>query len=100
MSHQAPNPLLKTALELRAAGSLFLRDVAQGVLLFSHNTLALVGLAVLAVAFVFGSQADLRMRRSLPPWAGCTRGMKPALRLKATCCRSPPSRTPSPAPRC
>ncbi|MFO1226180.1 transglycosylase SLT domain-containing protein [Roseateles sp.] len=63
MSHtKHQTPLLKTALELRAAGSLFLRDVAQGVLLFSHNTLALVGLAVLAVAFVFGSQADLRMR--------------------------------------
>lgn len=63
MSHtNTRSQLLRTAREIRSAGALFLRDVAQGVLLFSHNTLALVGLAVLAVALVFGSQADLRVR--------------------------------------
>jgi Transglycosylase SLT domain len=63
MSHTKPqSPLLRAAREIRAAGGLFLRDVSQGVLLFSHNTLALVGLAVLAVAFIFGSQSDLRVQ--------------------------------------
>lgn len=44
----------------RAATSLFFKDISQGLLVVSHNTLALVGLAVVAVLMTFFSQADLR----------------------------------------
>ena len=45
-----------------AAVSLFARDIGQGLLVVSHNTLALVGFAVVAIAFTFASQVDLRQR--------------------------------------
>lgn len=40
----------------------FARDVGTGLLELSHNTLALVGLAVVAVLIFMGGQADLRDR--------------------------------------
>lgn len=43
-----------------AAISLFIRDIGNGVLVVSHNTLALLGLAVLTIALVFGIKTDLR----------------------------------------
>jgi hypothetical protein len=39
---------------------LFVKDIGQGLLVVSHNTLALLGLAVVAVLLMFSSQADLR----------------------------------------
>lgn len=42
--------------------SLFVKDIGHGLLVVSHNTLALLGLAVLAVMLVFGSQPALRHR--------------------------------------
>lgn len=44
------------------AVSLFVKDIGHGLLVVSHNTLALLGLAVLAVLLVFGSQPGLRHR--------------------------------------
>ncbi|MDP1153804.1 hypothetical protein, partial [Klebsiella pneumoniae] len=38
------------------------RDIGHGLLVTSHNTLALVGLAVVAVLLVFSSQPGLRER--------------------------------------
>ncbi len=43
-----------------AAASLFVKDIGQGLLVVSHNTLALVGLAVVSVLLMFSSQAELR----------------------------------------
>ncbi|MFN5049065.1 transglycosylase SLT domain-containing protein [Roseateles sp.] len=43
-----------------AAATLFVKDIGQGLLVVSHNTLALLGLAVVAVLLMFSSQADLR----------------------------------------
>jgi soluble lytic murein transglycosylase-like protein len=40
--------------------AVFLRDVGQGLLEVSHNTLALVGLAVVAVLVFAGGRADVR----------------------------------------
>jgi hypothetical protein len=40
--------------------AVFLRDVGQGLLEVSHNTLALVGLAVVAVLVFAGGRADIR----------------------------------------
>jgi hypothetical protein len=54
---------------LRRAGSasarslsVFARDVARGLMEVSHNTLALVGLAALAVGVIAASQADVRQQ--------------------------------------
>lgn len=44
----------------QAASSLFVKDIGQGLLVVSHNTLALLGLAVVAALTMFVSQADLR----------------------------------------
>jgi hypothetical protein len=41
---------------------LFVKDIGQGLLVVSHNTLALVGFAVVAVGLIFASQADLRQQ--------------------------------------
>ncbi|MBV8502866.1 MAG: lytic transglycosylase domain-containing protein [Paucibacter sp.] len=43
-----------------AAATVFVKDIGQGLLVVSHNTLALVGLAVVSLALTFGSQAELR----------------------------------------
>ncbi|MDM4765113.1 lytic transglycosylase domain-containing protein [Pelomonas sp. SE-A7] len=43
-----------------AALSLFFKDIGQGLLVVSHNTLALVGLAVVTVLLTVFSQAELR----------------------------------------
>lgn len=40
----------------------FMRDVGMGALALGHNTLALVGLTVVAVALFAGGRADLRQR--------------------------------------
>ena len=45
---------------VRASASLFIQDIGNGLLVVSHNTLALVGLAVVSVLLVFTSQAGLR----------------------------------------
>lgn len=52
--------LLSLARSTGAATSLFIKDIGQGLLVVSHNTLALVGLAVVAVLLMFLGQADLR----------------------------------------
>ena len=45
---------------LRASVAVFLRDVISGLLQVSHNTLALLGLTVVAVLAFAGGHADLR----------------------------------------
>ena len=52
--------LISLARHTRGAASLFVKDIGNGLLVVSHNTLALVGLAVVAVLLVFSSQAGLR----------------------------------------
>lgn len=44
------------------ASSLFVKDIAQGLLVVSHNTLAVLGLGVVALAMTFSSQHELRHR--------------------------------------
>ncbi len=45
---------------LAAALSIVVKDVGQGLLLISHNTLALLGLVLVCLLVVFGSQPGLR----------------------------------------
>ena len=52
--------VLSLARNTSAATSLFVKDIGQGLLVVSHNTLALVGLAVVAVMMMFLSQDNLR----------------------------------------
>ena len=52
--------LLSLGRHARIATEVFLKDIGQGLLVVSHNTLALLGLAVVAVLATFASQADLR----------------------------------------
>jgi hypothetical protein len=52
--------LITLARHARDAAALFVRDIGNGLLVVSHNTLALVGLAVVAVLLVFTSQAGVR----------------------------------------
>ncbi|MGQ3050738.1 MAG: transglycosylase SLT domain-containing protein [Roseateles sp.] len=52
--------LMSLARHTRLSVLLFVRDIGNGLLVVSHNTLALVGLAVMAVLLVFSSQAGLR----------------------------------------
>ena len=52
--------LITLACHTRDSGSLFVKDIGNGLLVVSHNTLALVGLAVVSVMLVFTSQAGLR----------------------------------------
>jgi Transglycosylase SLT domain len=54
--------LITLARHARASASLFVRDIGNGLLVVSHNTLALVGLAVVSVLLVFTSQSGLRQR--------------------------------------
>lgn len=56
----ARHDLLSLARGTRATLSLFVKDIGQGLLVVSHNSLALLGLAVVALGLVFVSQADLR----------------------------------------
>ncbi|WP_077036046.1 lytic transglycosylase domain-containing protein [Pelomonas sp. KK5] len=51
---------LSLARQSGAATSLFVKDIGQGLLVVSHNTLALLGLAVVAVMLTFVSQPELR----------------------------------------
>jgi hypothetical protein len=60
---------MNASLMLRRAGShaarslsVFVRDVGRGMLEVSHNTLALVGLAALAVGIFAASRADVRQQ--------------------------------------
>ncbi|KQW43596.1 MULTISPECIES: lytic transglycosylase domain-containing protein [unclassified Roseateles] len=52
--------LMSLARHTHLSVSLFVKDIGNGLLVVSHNTLALVGLAVVAVLLVFSSQAGLR----------------------------------------
>ena len=52
--------LIALARHTRESASLFVQDIGNGMLVVSHNTLALVGLAVVSVLLVFTSQAGLR----------------------------------------
>ncbi|MDG0857307.1 lytic transglycosylase domain-containing protein [Roseateles puraquae] len=52
--------LISLARHTREAASLFVKDIGNGLLVVSHNTLALVGLAVVSVLLVFTSQTGLR----------------------------------------
>ena len=52
--------LFTLARHVRQSASLFIQDIGNGLLVVSHNTLALVGLAVVSVLLVFTSQAGLR----------------------------------------
>ena len=52
--------LISLARHTRDSASLFVKDIGNGLLVVSHNTLALVGLAVVSVLLVFTSQAGLR----------------------------------------
>jgi len=52
--------LISLARHTRDSASLFVKDIGNGLLVVSHNTLALVGLAVVSVLLVFMSQAGLR----------------------------------------
>lgn len=54
--------LITFAVLVRDSASLFIKDIGNGLLVVSHNTLALVGLAVVSVLLVFTSQAGLRER--------------------------------------
>ncbi len=54
--------LIALAGHTRNAASLFVKDIGNGLLVVSHNTLALLGLAVVAVLLVFTSQAGLRQQ--------------------------------------
>jgi len=58
----ARRDLLSLTRSTGAAASLFVKDIGQGLLVVSHNTLALVGLAVVAVILTFASQAELRQQ--------------------------------------
>jgi soluble lytic murein transglycosylase-like protein len=54
--------VLRGLREVRASTAVFLRDVGHGMLEVSHNTLALLGLAVVAAALFVGSRPDLRQQ--------------------------------------
>ncbi|MFG6469016.1 transglycosylase SLT domain-containing protein [Roseateles sp. BYS87W] len=54
--------IIDLATQARACASLFVKDIGNGLLVVSHNTLALVGLTVVSVLLVFFSQAGLRDR--------------------------------------
>lgn len=56
----ARREVISLARSATEAASLFVKDIGHGLLVVSHNTLALVGLAVVAVLLMFSSQADLR----------------------------------------
>jgi hypothetical protein len=59
-SEQAFGALRQTGRSFVQAGSVFLRDVGHGLLEVSHNTLALLGLMMVAVLLFVSSRADLR----------------------------------------
>ena len=54
--------IISLARQARECASLFVKDIGNGLLVVSHNTLALVGLAVVSVLLVFSSQAGLRAK--------------------------------------
>lgn len=54
--------LFSLARNARDSASVFVQDIGNGLLVVSHNTLALVGLAVVSVLLVFTSQDGLRDR--------------------------------------
>jgi len=58
----ARSKLVSIGRDIAAAASLFIKDIGHGLLVVSHNTLALLGLAVVAVLMVFFSQDSLRHR--------------------------------------
>ena len=52
--------MLSIARSVRGSVAVFLRDVGNGLLEVSHNTLALLGLAVVAAVLFAGGRADMR----------------------------------------
>ncbi|WP_397534838.1 transglycosylase SLT domain-containing protein [Roseateles sp.] len=58
----ARRELIALAHHIGAAISLFVKDIGHGLLVVSHNTLALLGLVVLALGLIFISQAEMRHR--------------------------------------
>ncbi|MFG6455900.1 transglycosylase SLT domain-containing protein [Roseateles sp. BYS96W] len=52
--------IISLARHTRDSASLFVQDIGNGLLVVSHNTLALVGLAVVSVLLIFVSQSGLR----------------------------------------
>lgn len=54
--------IMTLARNLRSAATLFVRDIGNGLLVVSHNTLALVGLTVVCLLMVFMSQHGLRQK--------------------------------------
>ena len=52
--------LQQAAVSVARGGQVFLRDVGHGLLEVSHNTFALVGFALVALAVFMGGRADLR----------------------------------------
>ncbi len=52
--------IISLARHTRDSASLFVQDIGNGLLVVSHNTLALLGLAVVSVLLVFVSQSGLR----------------------------------------
>ena len=63
----------------------FVQDVGRGLLEISHNTLALVGLAVVT-ALILPPAAPTSALSSKPArWTGCKVAMKSAPRCRVTC---------------
>ncbi|UXH80310.1 lytic transglycosylase domain-containing protein [Roseateles amylovorans] len=58
----ARSQVLSLSRQARSALVLFIKDIGQGLLVVSHNTLALLGFAVVAVGIIFASQADMRQQ--------------------------------------
>lgn len=54
--------LISLARHTRESASVFVQDIGNGLLVVSHNTLALLGLTVVSVLLVFTSQPGLRER--------------------------------------
>jgi hypothetical protein len=85
----------------RSAG-VFLRDVGHGLLEISHNTLALLGLAVVAVAVFAAGRADCGTRSRCTHWNGCRTGTKRDRRagdVLAALAEPGPSAAPPPSTR-
>ncbi|WP_067067410.1 lytic transglycosylase domain-containing protein [Roseateles chitosanitabidus] len=58
----ARSDLLSLPRQARTALVLFVKDIGQGLLVVSHNTLALLGFTVVAIGLVFASQPDMRQQ--------------------------------------
>ena len=82
----------------RESVALFVKDIGNGLLVVSHNTLALVGLAVVSVLLVFTSQAGLREKLETATLGWLSARQEARAEAEGNTLLRPPSRTPSPAP--